>query len=139
MKEGDKVFIKYVARLADGSIIDASRAQEPLGFIIGGGGVVKGLEEKIKDMKVGEKRTIEVPPESAYGQRRQSLVLEMDRSRFPGEIRPAVEQEVQLRTSDGAVLSGRVVHVDEDRVTVDANHPLAGKTLIFNVELVAVG
>jgi len=63
----------------------------------------------------------------------------MDRSRFPGEIRPAVEQEVQLRTSDGEVLSGRVVHVDEDRVTVDANHPLAGKTLIFNVELVAVG
>lgn len=137
-KTGDVVSINYSGRLTDGTQFDSSEGRAPLEFTLGQGQVIKGLESHVQGMEVGEKSTVTIPCDQAYGQRREDAVQQLDRSKIPNGVELAVGSQLQARTSDGGLLPIVVVGLDEQSVTVDANHPLAGQDLVFDVEVVDV-
>jgi len=137
-KIGDKVKVHYTGKLEDGTVFDSSREGEPLEFTIGSGEIIPGFEEQIIGMEEGEKKTFTIPPEKAYGPHREELIIEVRKEEFPPDITPEVGQHLQLRQPDGHVFYVVVTDVQEDSVTLDANHPLAGKDLVFDVELLEV-
>ncbi|MNL36387.1 FKBP-type peptidyl-prolyl cis-trans isomerase SlyD [compost metagenome] len=135
---GDTVRIHYSGRLTDGTQFDSSEGRAPLEFTLGQGQVIKGLEQHVDGMETGTKSTVTIPAEAAYGPRRDDAVQQLDRDKVPAGIDLQVGTQLQARTADGGMLPITVVGVDEQSVTVDANHPLAGKDLVFDVELVEV-
>ncbi|MDV3253373.1 peptidylprolyl isomerase [Devosia sp. BK] len=137
-KTGDIVSINYSGRLTDGTPFDSSEGRAPLEFKLGQGQVIKGLEAHVAGMEVGEKSTVTIPCDEAYGQRREEAVQQLDRSKIPSGMELAVGSQLQARTSDGGLLPIVVVGLDEQSVTVDANHPLAGQDLVFDLEVVDV-
>ncbi len=137
-KNGDTVRVHYTGKLEDGTIFDSSRDRAPLEFTIGGGEVIEGFEKGIVGMSVGSTKVLSIPPEDAYGPRREDLVLFVNKSEFPEHINPTVGQQLQVRQPNGAIIDLVVTEMNEDTVTLDANHPLAGQTLIFDVELMEI-
>ena len=137
-KNGDTVRIHYTGKLQDGSIFDSSSGREPLQFIIGGGQVIPGFEHAVTGMKVGEKKTADIPCKEAYGERNPSMVMEVDRRHVPPDIDPEVGQRLQLGSPGGELLAVTVIKVDDDKITLDANPPLAGEDLTFDIELVEI-
>ncbi len=137
-KTGDTVKVHYTGKLEDGVVFDSSKDRPPLEFTIGGGEVIAGFENGIIGMEVGSTKTISIPPEEAYGPRREELVLYVKKTDFPDNIVPAVGQQLQVRQPNGGIIDLVVTEMNDDTVTLDANHPLAGKTLIFDVELVEI-
>lgn len=137
-KTGDIVSINYSGRLTDGTPFDSSEGRAPLEFTLGQGQVIKGLEAHVQGMEVGEKSTVTIPCDEAYGQRREDAVQQLDRSKIPSGVELSIGSQLQARTSDGGLLPIVVVGLDEQSVTVDANHPLAGQDLVFDVEVVDV-
>lgn len=137
-KMGDVVRINYTGRLTDGTEFDSSAGRQPLEFTIGLGQVIKGLETEVAGMAPGQKATVTIPCDLAYGQHRPEAVQNLDRSKVPAGLEVAVGTQLQARTSDGGMLPITVVDVNEQSVRVDANHPLAGKDLVFDVELVEI-
>lgn len=137
-KMGDVVRINYTGRLADGRQFDTSVGKEPLEFTLGQGQVIKGLEKEVAGMAPGDKNTVTIPCDLAYGQHRSEAVQDLDRSKVPSGIEVKVGTQLQARTSDGSLLPITVVGVDESSVKIDANHPLAGEDLVFDVELVEI-
>lgn len=135
---GDIVRINYAGRLVDGTPFDSSEGRAPLEFTLGQGQVIAGLEQHVTGMQVGEKSTVTIPSEEAYGPRREEAIQQIDRSKVPGGIDLAVGTQLQARTSDGGMMPITVVALDDASVTVDANHPLAGQDLVFDVEIVEV-
>lgn len=135
---GDTVRIHYSGRLTDGTQFDSSEGRAPLEFKLGEGQVIKGLEQHVDGMETGTKSTVTIPAAAAYGPRRDDAVQQLDRDKVPAGIDLQVGTQLQARTADGGMLPITVVGVDEQSVTVDANHPLAGKDLVFDVELVEV-
>jgi len=137
-KKGDTVKVHYTGKLENGSVFDTSREREPFEFIVGDGSVIQGLEKGIVGMKIGEKKTIEASPQEAFGARREELMANVNKQDFPENIDPVVGQRLQIKQPNGRVMEVFVADVDEEIVTLDANHPLAGETLIFDVELMAI-
>lgn len=137
-QSGDAVRIHYTGRLNDGTVFDSSEGREPLGFTLGSGEVIPGFDQGVAGMDVGETKTIEIPAEEAYGAYRDDLALQVGRDQFPADIDPEVGQQLQLGMADGGALSVVVTEINDETVTLDANHPLAGKDLIFDLELVSV-
>ena len=135
---GDTVRIHYSGRLTDGTQFDSSEGRAPLEFTLGQGQVIKGLEQHVDGMETGTKSTVTIPAEAAYGPRRDDAVQQLDREKVPAGIEVQVGTQLQARTADGGVLPITVVEVDEQSVKVDANHPLAGQDLVFDVELVEI-
>ena len=135
---GDTVRIHYSGRLTDGTQFDSSEGKAPLEFKLGEGQVIKGLEQHVAGMETGAKSTVTIPVAEAYGPRRDDAIQQLDRGKVPSGIELEVGTQLQARTADGGMLPITVVGVDEQSVTVDANHPLAGKDLVFDVELVEV-
>jgi peptidylprolyl isomerase len=135
---GDIVRINYAGRLVDGTPFDSSEGRAPLEFTLGEGQVIRGLEQHVSGMQVGDKSTVTIPADEAYGPRREEAIQQVDRAKVPGGIDLAVGTQLQARTSDGGMLPITVVALDEASVTVDANHPLAGQDLVFDVEIVEV-
>jgi len=109
-----------------------------LEFTIGGGEVIEGFEKGIVGMAVGATKTLSIPPEEAYGPRREDLILFVNKSEFPEHINPSVGQQLQVRQPNGAIIDLVVTEMTDETVTLDANHPLAGQTLIFDVELMEI-
>lgn len=136
-REGDTVRVHYTGTLSDGSIFDSSHGREPLEFTLGAGRVIAGFEEAVNGMAPGEERKVTVPAAQAYGSRRDELVFEVPRAQFPDDLQPAVGLEVQL-TQGGQRAVARIAEVTEETVTLDANHPLAGRDLTFDLELVGI-
>jgi peptidylprolyl isomerase/FKBP-type peptidyl-prolyl cis-trans isomerase SlpA len=136
--EGDEVQVHYTGKLEDGTIFDSSEDGEPLSFTIGENRVIPGFEEAVTGMEPGDSRTTEVEPEQAYGEHREDMVMEMDRDQIPGEVDPEVGQQLQLRLENGQTVPVLITALGEDTVTIDANHPLAGRKLIFEIEVVDV-
>ena len=130
----DTVKVHYTGRLADGTVFDTSVGSEPMEFTLGEGRVIPGFEQAITGMQVGESKTVTIPVDEAYGQRRDELIFEVERDRLPVDIEPEVG--MQLPTSQGDVT---IIEVSEATVKIDANHPLAGQELIFDIELVEIG
>ncbi|HEX8273097.1 MAG TPA: peptidylprolyl isomerase [Longimicrobiaceae bacterium] len=136
-KSGDTVRVHYTGRLDDGSVFDSSEGREPLEFVLGAQQVIPGFEEAVDGLSPGEARTVDIPADRAYGPRREEMVLTVGRDQFPDEIRPEVGQQLQM-SQDGQVAIVTIIGVSEREVTLDANHPLAGKDLTFDVQLVEI-
>ncbi|MCL4533716.1 MAG: peptidylprolyl isomerase [Bacteroidetes bacterium] len=137
-KRGDTVKVHYVGKLENGRVFDESTDRPPLEFTIGEGQVIPGFEEAVVGMEPGESKTIEIPAQKAYGPRQESLVFNLDRRQLPGDFKPKAGQQLQLRDGDGRSLVATVTDVGDAGVTLDANHPLAGEDLIFEIKLVEI-
>lgn len=137
-ESGDTVRVHYTGTLGDGTVFDSSRDGDPLEFVLGDGQVIEGFEEALLGMSEGESREVELPPEQAYGERSDDLVISVDRSELPEDLDPEVGQTLAVDTGDEEEMAAWVAEVGEDAITVDLNHPLAGRTLNFEVELVAL-
>ena len=139
VKNGDRVKIHYTGTLKDGEIFDTSRERQPLEFIIGNREMMPGLETRVIGMEAGEKKSIEVPPEEAFGPRQEELVVEVKKSNLPDHIEPCLGQKLQMQDANGNHIELAITEIKEESITLDANHPLAGHTLFFDLELVEIG
>ena len=137
-KSGDTVRIHYTGTLDDGTEFDSSAGREPLEFALGGGQVIPGFDSAVDGMAVGENKTVTIPAEQAYGERHEQLVQQVPKDAVPDEIDPAVGMQLQSRSPEGQVMSLVVTDVADDTITVDGNHPLAGQSLTFAIELVEI-
>ena len=137
-KNGDSVKIHYTGTLDDGSVFDSSAGRDPLEFTLGSGQVIPGFEEAVLGMKTGESKKVTIPMDKAYGPRNEAMVIQAPRDQVPPEINPEVGQQLQMSGPDGQMVIVRVIEVTDDVVTLDANPPLAGKDLTFEIELVEI-
>lgn len=138
-QEGDTVHIHYTGRLDDGTVFDSSRERGPLDFTLGSGQVIPGFESAVSGMAEGESKTTTIPAEEAYGAPRDDLFIPVDRTQLPQELAPDVGKPLQMQTPDGKQIHVVIAEVEEDKIVVDANHPLAGEDLTFEIELVKIG
>jgi FKBP-type peptidyl-prolyl cis-trans isomerase 2 len=138
VKSGDKVKVHYHGKLINGETFDSSEGREPLEFEVGKGMVIQGFDEGVTGMTVGEKKTINIPVEEAYGPKNPEMLIDMPKDRFPKDME--IEVGMPLMMSDGSGQNFQVVVMDvkEDSVALDANHPLAGEDLVFDIELVEI-
>jgi peptidylprolyl isomerase len=137
-KQGDVVSVHYTGKLDDGTVFDSTSEDRPFEFTLGEGKVIPGFESAVSGMKIGESKTVTVKPDDAYGKRRDDLVVQVDRKVVPENLDLEVGQRLQMHRADGESVPVTVVDISEERVTLDANHPLAGRDLIFEIELVKV-
>jgi len=137
-RTGDYVRVHYTGTLDDGSTFDSSRGREPLEFTIGNGEVVPGFDAAVLGMAVGEVKTVTLEPEDAYGEHHEERMMQVPRSALPDDVTPEPGMEFQAEAPNGEVIALVVVEADEEQVTLDANHPLAGESLTFEIELVGM-
>ncbi len=138
VKDGDHVAVMYTGKLEDGTVFDTSAGRAPLEFIVGAGMVVPGFEDAVRGMSPGETKTATLPPEQAYGAHRPELMVTIARKEVPAHIDLRVGQRLTLRAPDNQEVPVTVARLTDEDVLLDANHPLAGKTLVFDIELVAI-
>lgn len=138
VKENDTVKVHYTGKLADGQVFDSSEGKEPIEFTLGQGQLIPGFEKGLIDMKVNEKKTINIPKEEAYGEPRAELVQEVEKNQLPEEIKPEVGMGLVSKTPDGKEMNLVVAEVKDETIVVDGNHPLAGKDLVFDLEVVEI-
>jgi peptidylprolyl isomerase len=138
-KQGDTVKVHYTGRLDDGTVFDTSSDRDPLEFIIGTGSIIPGFEKAVIGMSPGESKTETIPTDQAYGPYMEEMVLTVDRQQMPMEVEPEIGQQLQLQHPTGEVIPVVITEVSPSTVTLDANHPLAGESLIFDIELVEIG
>ena len=138
VKNGDKVKLHYTGTLRDGRIFDTTREGQPFEFTVGNGMIMVGIEKAVMGMVIGESKIIYISPEKAFGHRHDELVAEVMKSDLPNHIKPTIGQKLRLRLPDGNVINVTTADLNEDTVTLDANHPLAGFTLLYDIELVAI-
>ena len=137
-KSGDNVKVHYTGKLDDGTVFDSSAEREPLEFSLGSGNVIPGFEEAIVGMAPGESKTTKIPPEQAYGPQREELVITVEKEQIPTDLSVEVGQQLQISQNNGQVIPVIVTDVSDSKVTLDANHPLAGEQLTFDIKLVEV-
>ncbi|MFN2364951.1 MAG: peptidylprolyl isomerase [Desulfurivibrionaceae bacterium] len=137
-KNGDTVKINYKGSLDDGTVFDSSEGRDPLSFTLGGGQVIPGFEEAVEGMAVGENKSVNIPAEKAYGPRNEEMVIEAPRDQVPPEINPEVGLKLQMAGPNEEVVVVEVTEVTDTHIKLDANPPLAGKDLNFDIELVAI-
>ena len=138
VKENNTVKIHYTGKLQDGQVFDSSLEREPIEFTIGSGQIIPGLEKGLIDMKVNDKKTIEIPQAEAYGEVQDELFQEVPKDQLPQEIAPEVGMGLVAKNPDGSERQLRVAEVKDTSIIIDANHPLAGKDLIFDVEVLEI-
>jgi FKBP-type peptidyl-prolyl cis-trans isomerase 2 len=137
-KSGDTVRVHYHGKLTDGSTFDSSEGRDPLEFTVGAGQVIKGFDDAMVDMGIGEKKTVNIPVDQAYGQRNDDMMMEYPISEFPADMKPEIGMELHMSDNQDNVFPVVIAEVKEEAVVLDANHPLAGKDLIFEIELVSI-
>ena len=137
-KDGDTVKVHYTGKLENGTVFDTSTDRQPLELTLGSAKIIPGFEKGITGMGVGDRKTITVLPEEAYGPSRKELIVDIKKTDLPEDITPAIEKQLQVQQKDGNPIEITITDMDEDTVTLDANHPLAGNTLLFEVELVEI-
>ncbi len=138
VKTGDKIKVHYHGRLNNGQTFDNSEGREPLEFEVGSGMVIKGFDDGVKGMAVGDKKTINIPFDQAYGPRNPDMIIEMPRERFPKDMELEVGMPLGMSDGQGQQFEVVVTEIKDAAVTLDANHPLAGQDLIFDLELVEI-
>jgi peptidylprolyl isomerase len=136
-KEGETVSLHYKGSFEDGTVFDSSETHGPLRFTVGKGTVIPGFDEAVLGMKLGEAKTVTIPPEKGYGPRNEELLMKIDKKELPPDLAPAVGQRIEFSKGDQR-LQLTVADVAEEAVTFDANHPLAGKTLVFELLLLEI-
>ena len=138
VKKGDKVKVHYHGKLTNGDTFDTSEGREPLSFEVGSGMVIKGFDDGVTGMEVGEKKTINIPVDEAYGPSNPEMIVKMPKDRFPEDLEVEVGLPLMMSDQNGQQFQVVVKEIDEEGVTLDANHPLAGQDLVFDLELVEI-
>ncbi len=138
IKQGDTVRIHYTGTLLDGKVFDSSDGRDPLEFVVGSGQIIPGLDSAMPGLSVGEKKRVEIVCADAYGPINPAMRQSIPREGIPDDIPLEPGSQLQMQAPDGQVLPVTVVEADEATVTLDANHPLAGQDLIFDIEVVAI-
>lgn len=138
VKKGDTIKVHYHGKLVDGTTFDSSEGREPLEFEVGSGMVISGFDEGVTGMAVGDKKTVSIPADEAYGPKQEDMIMEFPRERFPAEMVPEVGMQLNMNNGQGQSFPVVIVEVQESVVILDANHPLAGQELIFDLELVGI-
>ena len=138
VKNGDTVKVHYTGKLEDGTVFDSSENREPLEFTVGNAQMIPGFEEAVLGMNKDESKTIQIAPEDAYGQHRQEMVVDVSKDQFPPDLKPEVGMQIQIGHEDGGSTIALITNVSEEAVTLDANHPLAGKELTFDIQVVEI-
>ena len=138
-KIGDTVKVHYTGRLQDGTVFDTSVGSEPLEFTLGQGQIIPGFEQAVIGMQVGESKTVTISVDQAYGPRRDDMILEVSRDELPDDLEPTVGMQLQMNQGDGGIMIVTITEVSETTIKIDANHPLAGQDLTFDIELVDIG
>jgi peptidylprolyl isomerase len=135
---GDTVRVHYTGKLDDGTVFDSSAGSDPIEFVLGDHQVIPGFEDGVTGMTPGETKTITIPFDQAYGAYDDEMVLEVPRAQFPDHITPEVGEALQLQQPDGEMITVIISEVSDESVTLDANHPLAGEDLTFDLELAEI-
>lgn len=138
VKSGDKVKVHYHGKLVTGETFDSSAGRDPLEFEVGSGMVIKGFDDGVTGMNVGEKKTIHIPFLEAYGPRNPEMVIDMPKDRFPADMEIEVGMPLMMSDQQGHQMQVTITEIKENSVMLDANHPLAGQDLIFDLELVEI-
>ncbi|MGC8775370.1 MAG: FKBP-type peptidyl-prolyl cis-trans isomerase [Chlorobaculum sp.] len=137
-KKGDKVLVHYTGTYDDGTVFDSSVDRGPLEVTIGTGMVISGFDRALVDMEPGQKKTVNIPMNEAYGPRAEELIAEIKRDQIPADIPLEIGQQLQLSLADGGEAIVMIVDLNDTTVTLDANHPMAGLDLNFELELVEI-
>lgn len=135
---GSQVKVHYTGRLDNGQVFDSSAERDPLEFTLGQGQLIPGFETAVTGMQVGDSKTVTIPAEDAYGQRQDELLFTVDREQLPEHIQPEVGQQLQV-SQEGQTTVVTISDLTDTQLTLDANHPLAGENLTFDLEMVDVG
>ncbi len=138
VKKGDKIKVHYHGKLDDGTTFDSSEGRDPLAFEVGSGMVIPGFDAGVTGMEKGEKKTIVIPSDEAYGPKLDEMIMEFPKERFPEDMKPEIGMSLNMSNQDGQSFPVVIKEVKEDVVVLDANHPLAGKDLTFDLELVEI-
>lgn len=137
-QSGDKVKVHYHGTLRSGEIFDSSQGREPLEFTVGSGQVIKGFDDGVRGMQVGEKKTVQIPVQDAYGEKSNEMIFEFPKSQFPADMNPEIGAQLMMSNGSGQSFPVTITEIKEDSVLLDANHPLAGQDLVFDIELVEI-
>ncbi len=139
VQSGDRVKVHFTGKMENGDVFASSQGHEPLEFNVGDGSVLPGVDRAVYGMGLGEKKTINLPPAEGFGEPSESLILVVDRSHFPEGFEPQEGMELQLPQPQGGVVFIRILQIlENNQIKLDANHPLAGKSLVFELELLEV-
>ncbi|GGE19807.1 FKBP-type peptidyl-prolyl cis-trans isomerase [Psychroflexus salis] len=138
VKEKDTVRVHYTGKLTSGEVFDSSLEREPLEFTLGQGMLIPGFENAVVNMKVNEKKTVNIPVAEAYGEKVDELFQKVEKAQLPEDIKPEVGMGLVAQNPDGSERQLRVAEVNEDHIVVDANHPLSGQDLVFDLEIVEI-
>ncbi|MDN3670180.1 FKBP-type peptidyl-prolyl cis-trans isomerase [Echinicola jeungdonensis] len=136
--KGNTVKVHYTGKLKDGTVFDSSLNREPLQFTLGEGNMIQGFDSAVQGMTVGEDKNITIPCDEAYGQKREEMMIDVPMDKVPADIKPEVGMDLSIQNQEGQPVPVKVVDVDEEKITLDANHPLAGEDLVFEIKLVEV-
>lgn len=139
VKSGDTVKVHYTGTLTNGEIFDSSREKEPLEFKLGQGQLIPGFEKAVIGLGEGETTKVEIPSTEAYGEAREDLIVQVPKDKVPGDIEPQIGMQLQVNQPDGQPIPVRITEITDENLTLDANHPLAGKDLTFDIEVVSIG
>jgi peptidylprolyl isomerase len=134
--KGKTVKVHYTGKLKDGTVFDSSADREPLQFTLGDGNMIKGFDTAVLGMSVGDDKVVTIPSAEAYGDKREDMMLDVPLDQVPAEIKPEIGMDLSIQNQMGQPTPVKVVHVDDQKITLDANHPLAGQDLIFDIKLV---
>jgi peptidylprolyl isomerase len=138
VKNGDKVKVHYHGKLRSGETFDSSQGRDPLEFTVGNGDVIKGFDQGVMGMQPGDKKTVEIGVNDAYGEKQQEMLIEFPKAQFPPEMQPEEGMQLMMNNGAGQQFPVTIAEVREETVLLDANHPLAGQDLIFDLELVEI-
>lgn len=137
-KANDKVRVHYTGKLASGEVFDSSREREPLEFTVGAGQMIPGFDNAVNGMELNEQKEVTIPCDEAYGERMDEMIQQVPKTQLPEDMNPEVGQTLVASNGQGQETHVIVTEVTENDITVDANHPLAGKDLVFDIELVEI-
>lgn len=137
VKKGDKVYVHFMSKLEDGMIINSSLGKQPILFTVGAGEVINGLDVGVEGMHLGERKTLIIAPEDAFGNRSNDFIKEIPKYSLRDAM-PEVGREISLKTPSGRIIRGTIIEVKNDTVMIDTNHPLSGKTIIYEIKVMKI-
>ena len=138
VKKGDRIKVQYTGTLQDGTIFDKSKEEKPLEFTVGSGQIIPGFDKAVEGMKLNEEKKITLKPEDAYGKRDETAIREFTKNSLPENFKPEKGMMIKLQDQTGRAMSGTVTDINENRITVDFNHPLSGKDLTFDIKVIGI-
>lgn len=137
-KKGDTVKVHYTGKLTDDTVFDSSREREPLEFTVGAGQMISGFDKAVEGMEKGEQKKVQIPSDEAYGSKKEEMMVKVEKTQLPPEMKPEVGMQLQATQENGQTQILTIADIEEQHVVLDGNHPLAGKDLVFEIELVEI-